>query len=189
MVVFPLLVSPQKSTMKFECPVPRISPSSIPRPPTGRTRKTAPARVSHGGADVGATSSRSVQKWMSSSSTSKGSSARTRSRERALLNQNRSLNKKLCETRRGRIVQRNVTVTVASAVAPPRTSLHLERIFATGDTAATVSTIISGDDPVVLDNLDAGLLAPIAYHGPSFGGRVLRAGDHGCGHLGGHPGA
>ena len=29
---------------------------------------------------------------------------------------------------------------------------------------------------MVLDNLDAALLAPTAYHGPGFSGRVLKAG-------------
>jgi hypothetical protein len=82
-------------------------------------------------------------------------------------------------------VQRNVTVigsiatTLGQAMTmtlTPRTSLHLAKIFATGDTAATITTIISGDDPVVLDALDAALISPSAYHGPSFGGRVLKAG-------------
>ena len=72
-----------------------------------------------------------------------------------------------------------VATTVGQSMSmtlTPRTSLHLSKIFATGDSAATINTIISGDDPVVLDNLDAALIAPTAYHGPSFGGRVLRAG-------------
>ena len=72
-----------------------------------------------------------------------------------------------------------VATTVGQAMTmtlTPRTSLHLAKIFATGDTASTITTIISGDDPVVLDSLDAALISPTAYHGPSFGGRVLKAG-------------
>ena len=106
-------------------------------------------------------------------------------RERKLKHKNRAVNRKIRRVRKGRIVERNVTVagTVATAVGQsmsvtltPRTSLHLQKIFATGDTASTINTIISGDDPVVLDNLDAALISPTAYHGPSFGGRILRAG-------------
>jgi hypothetical protein len=111
--------------------------------------------------------------------------AKLHTREEALEAKNRHLKRKLHHASKGKIVQRNVTVTgiVATTVGQsmsmtltPRTSLHLSKIFATGDSAATINTIISGDDPVVLDNLDAALIAPTAYHGPSFGGRVLRAG-------------
>ena len=110
---------------------------------------------------------------------------RLSAREEELEQKNRHLRRKLHNAKKGKIVQRNVTVTglVATTVGQsmsmtltPRTSLHLSKIFATGDSAATINTIISGDDPVVLDNLDAALIAPTAYHGPSFGGRVLRAG-------------
>ena len=101
------------------------------------------------------------------------------------MQKNRAFKRKTRKARRGKIVQRNVTVTgsVATSVGQsmsvtltPRTSLHLAKIFATGDTAATITTIISGDDPIVLDSLDAALISPSAYHGPSFGGRVLKAG-------------
>ena len=111
--------------------------------------------------------------------------ARLKAREKKLLSKNRSLNRKIRKHRKGKIVQRNVTVTgsVATTVGQamtmtltPRTSLHLAKIFATGDTASTITTIISCDDPVVLDSLDAALISPTAYHGPSFGGRVLKAG-------------
>ena len=111
--------------------------------------------------------------------------ARLRRRESRLAKKNRALKRRLHRARQGKIVQRNVTVTGAvattvgqsmSVTLTPRTSLHLHKIFATGDTGSTINTIISGDDPVVLDNLDAALIAPTAYHGPSFGGRVLRAG-------------
>ncbi len=110
---------------------------------------------------------------------------RLHTREEELEQKNRHLRRKLHHAKKGKIVQRNVTVSgiVATTVGQsmsmtltPRTSLHLSKIFATGDSAATINTIISGDDPVVLDNLDAALIAPTAYHGPSFGGRVLRAG-------------
>ena len=102
-----------------------------------------------------------------------------------LARKNKRLQGRLKKANKGKVVQRNVTVsgTVATAVGQsmsvtltPRTSLHLSKIFATGDTSATINTIISGDDPVVLDNLDAALISPTAYHGPSFGGRILRAG-------------
>ncbi|MES2638097.1 MAG: hypothetical protein V4850_01385 [Myxococcota bacterium] len=102
-----------------------------------------------------------------------------------LARRNKQLEGRLKKAKKGKVVERNVTVTgsVATSVGQamsmtltPRTSLHLSKIFATGDTAATINTIISGDDPVVLDNLDAALISPTAYHGPSFGGRVLRAG-------------
>ncbi|MDP2317224.1 MAG: hypothetical protein Q8P41_30335 [Pseudomonadota bacterium] len=102
-----------------------------------------------------------------------------------LARKNKQLEGRLKKAKKGKVVERNVTVTgsVATSVGQamsmtltPRTSLHLSKIFATGDTAATINTIISGDDPVVLDNLDAALISPSAYHGPSFGGRVLRAG-------------
>ena len=111
--------------------------------------------------------------------------ARLRRRESRLAKKNRALKRRLHRARQGKIVQRNVTVTGAvattvgqsmSVTLTPRTSLHLSKIFATGDTSATINTIISGDDPVVLDNLDAALLAPTAYHGPGFSGRVLKAG-------------
>ncbi|MDP2305110.1 MAG: hypothetical protein Q8P18_03705 [Pseudomonadota bacterium] len=113
---------------------------------------------------------------------------RTRRRARRatrLARKNKQLEGRLKKAKKGKVVERNVTVTgsVATSVGQamsmtltPRTSLHLSKIFATGDTAATINTIISGDDPVVLDNLDAALISPSAYHGPSFGGRVLRAG-------------
>jgi hypothetical protein len=45
----------------------------------------------------------------------------------------------------------------------PWTSLHPSKIFATGDTRATNTGIMSGDNPVVLDDLDA---APTAGPGP-----------------------
>ena len=110
---------------------------------------------------------------------------RLRRREARLHHREQRLERKIHKHRKGKIVQRNVTVTgsVATAVGQsmsvtltPRTSLHLSKIFATGDTASTINTIISGDDPLVLDNLDAALLAPTAYHGPGFEGRVLKAG-------------
>jgi hypothetical protein len=110
---------------------------------------------------------------------------RIRRREARLKKREHRLERKLHKHRKGKVMERNVTVTgtVAGAVGQamsvtltPRTSLHLSKIFATGDTAATINTIISGDDPVVLDNLDAALLAPTAYHGPGFEGRVLKAG-------------
>ena len=110
---------------------------------------------------------------------------RQRRREVRLARKNKRLQGRLKKANKGKVVQRNVTVsgTVATAVGQsmsvtltPRTSLHLSKIFATGDTSATINTIISGDDPVVLDNLDAALISPTAYHGPSFGGRILRAG-------------
>ncbi|MDP2317156.1 MAG: hypothetical protein Q8P41_29985 [Pseudomonadota bacterium] len=110
---------------------------------------------------------------------------RVKRRQNRLARKNKRLQGRLKKARKGKIVERNVTVTgtVATAVGQsmsvtltPRTSLHLSKIFATGDTAATINTIISGDDPVVLDNLDAALISPTAYHGPSFGGRILRAG-------------
>ena len=110
---------------------------------------------------------------------------RIKRKEVRLKRREQRLQRQVRKHRKGKIVQRNVTVagSVATAVGQsmsvtltPRTSLHLSKIFATGDTSATINTIISGDDPVVLDNLDAALLAPTAYHGPGFEGRVLKAG-------------
>ena len=72
-------------------------------------------------------------------------------REEELEKKNRHLRRKLHHASKGKVVQRNVTVsgTVATTVGQsmsmtltPRTSLHLEKIFATGDSAATINTII-----------------------------------------------
>ena len=73
----------------------------------------------------------------------------------------------------------NVAGAVGQAMSmsiQPKASGRLDRIIASGDTGAVITSAMAGESPIVIDPIDCATLATSAYHGPTFDRADIQAG-------------